>query len=44
MSILGLNSGYTVKYNPLASVLLGFALGNSFRQRGIFDQMTLVLS
>ena len=35
MSVLGLNSGYTVKYNPLSSgVPLGFALGNSFRQKG----------
>ena len=39
MSVLGLNSGYTVKYTPLPSgVPWGFALGNSFRQRGIFDQ------
>ena len=32
MSVLGLDSGYKVKYNPLLSgVPPGFALGNSFR-------------
>ena len=32
MSVLGLNSGYPVKHNPLPSgVSPGFALGNSFR-------------
>ena len=45
MSVLGLNLGYTVKYNPLPlGVCLGFALGNSFRQRVIFDRISLVLS
>ena len=45
MSVLGLNSGYTVKYNPLSSgVPLGFALGHSFRQMVIFDSISLVLS
>ena len=34
MSVVGLDSGCTVKYNPLpAEVPLDFALGNSFRQR-----------
>ena len=34
MSVLGLDLGYAVKYNPLPlGVPLGFALGNSFRQR-----------
>ena len=34
MSVIGLDSGYTVKYNHLPSgVPSGFALGNSFRQR-----------
>ena len=34
MSILGLNSGYMVKHNPLSlGGPPGFALGNSFRQR-----------
>ena len=34
LSVLGLNTGYTVKYTPLPSgVPLGLALGNSFRQR-----------
>ena len=33
MSVLGLDSGYTVKENPLSSgVPSGFPLGNSFRQ------------
>ena len=37
MSVLGLNSGYTVRYNPLPSgVPSGFALGNSFRQLGLY--------
>ena len=45
MSLLGLDSGYTVKYNPLPSgVPLGFALRNSFRRRVIFDRISLVLS
>ena len=36
MSVLGLDSGYTVKYtHPLSGVPSGFALGNSFRRRGI---------
>ena len=34
MSVLGLDSGYTVKYNPFPPrVPSGLALGNSFRQR-----------
>ena len=45
MSVLGLDSGYTVKYNPLPSgVPSGFALGNSFRPRVIFDRVSFVLS
>ena len=45
MSALGLNLGYTVKYNPLPSgVPSGFALGNSFRPRVIFDRISLVSS
>ena len=33
MSVLGLDFGYTVKYNPLPSEgPLGFTLWNSFRQ------------
>ena len=38
-------SGYTVKNNPSPSgVPSGFALGNSFRQRVIFDLISLVSS
>ena len=45
MSVLGLDLGYTVKYNPLPSgAPFGFAFGNSFRQRDIFDIISLVLS
>ena len=45
MSVLGLDSGYTVKYNPLPSgVPSGFALGNSFSQNVIFDRISLVSS
>ena len=45
MSVLGLDSGYTVKYNPLPSgAPSGFALGNSFRQRVIFDRISFVSS
>ena len=45
VSVLGLDSGYTVKYNPLPSgVPSGFALRNSFRQRVIFDRISLVSS
>ena len=45
MSVLGLDLGFTVKYNPLPSgVPSGFALGNSFRQRVIFDSISLVSS
>ena len=45
LSMLGLDLGYTVKYNPLPSgVPLGFALGNSFRHRVIFDRISLVSS
>ena len=37
--------GYTIKYNPLPSgVPSGFALRNSFRQRVIFDRISLVSS
>ena len=44
MSVLGQDLGYTVKYNPLPSrVPSGFALGNSFRQKVIFDRISLVL-
>ena len=44
MSVLGLDSGYTVKYNPLPSgVPSGFAIGNSFRQKVIFDRISLCL-
>ena len=43
MAVLGLDLGYTVKYNPLPSgVPSGFALGNSLRQRVIFDRTSLV--
>ena len=42
---LGLDLGYTVKYNPLSSgVPSGEARGNSFGQRVIFDRISLVLS
>ena len=34
MSVLGLDAGYMVKYNP-SGVPSGFALKNSFRQRVI---------
>ena len=45
MSVLGLDSGYTVKNTPMPSgVPLGFALGNSFRQSGIFDRISLLSS
>jgi hypothetical protein len=38
-------SGYTVKDTPSPSgVSSGFALLNSFRQRGIFDRVSLLLS
>ena len=43
--LLGLDSGYKVKYTLLSSgVPSGFALGNYFRQRGIFDCMSLLSS
>ena len=45
MSVLGLDSGYTVKYTPSPSgVPQGFALGNSFSRRGIFDHISLLSS
>ena len=45
MVVLGLNLGYTVKYNPLPfGVSSGFALWDSFRQRVIFDRISLVSS
>ena len=45
MYVLGLDSGYMVKYNPLPSgAPSGFALGNFFRQRVIFDRISLVSS
>ena len=45
LSVLGLDSGYTVKHTPSPSgVPLGFALRHSFRQRGIFDRISLLLS
>ena len=45
MSVLGLNLEYTVKHSPLPSGgLLSFALGNSFKQRAIFDLIGLLLS
>ena len=45
MSVLGLYSGYTAKYDPLPlGVSSGFALGNSFRKRVIFDPVSLVSS
>ena len=44
MAVLGLDSGCTVKNNPLASgAPSGFALGNTFRKRVIFDRISLVL-
>ena len=40
MSVLELDSGYTVKYRPLPEgVPSGFAPRNSFRQMGIFDRI-----
>ena len=45
VSVFGRDKGYTVKYSPLPSgVPSGFALGNSFRQRVIFDRISLVSS
>ena len=45
MSVLGLDSGYRVKYNPLLSGgPSSFALRNSFRQSVIFDRISLVSS
>ena len=45
MSVLRLDLVYVVKYNPLPSgVPSGFALGNSFMQRVIFDRISLVSS
>ena len=41
MSVFGLDLGYTVNNNPLPSgVSSGFAIGNSFRQRVIFDRIS----
>ena len=45
VSVLGLDSGYTVKYTPTSEeVPSGFTLGNSFRRRGIFDRISQVES
>ena len=45
LSVLGQDDEYTVINTPSPSgVPSGFALGNSFRQRGIFDSISLVLS
>ena len=42
ISILRLNLGYMVKYNPLPSgVCLGFALVNSLK-RAIFDRVSII--
>ena len=43
MSVLGLDSGYTVKYTPPPSgIPSAVALGSSFMQRVIFDRISLV--
>ena len=45
LSVLGLDSGCTVKYSPSPSgVPSGFALGNSLGRRAIFHRTSLVLS
>ena len=45
VSVFGQEVGYTLKYTPSPSgVPLGFALRNSFRQRGIFDSISRVES
>ena len=45
LSVLGLNSGYTVEYSPSPSgVPSGFALGNSLGRRAIFDRISLLSS
>ena len=45
LPVLGLNSGYTVKYSPPPSgVPSDFALKNSLRCRAIFDRIYLVSS
>ena len=45
VSVLGRDEGYTVKYNPLPEgVPEGKARGNSFRQRVLFDCISLVSS
>ena len=45
VSVLGRDKEYTVKYKPLREgVPFGFALGNSFRQRVIFDRISFVSS
>ena len=39
LSVLGLGSGYMVKYSPLPlGASSGFVLRNSLRQRAIFDR------
>ena len=41
LSVLGIDSGYAVKYTPSPSgVPSAFALENSFRRRGIFDRVS----
>ena len=40
LSVLGLDSEYTVEYTP-SVVPSGFVLRNAFRQRGIFDRISL---
>ena len=45
LSVLGLDSGCTVKYSPSPSgVPSGFALGNSLGRRAIFHRTSLVSS
>ena len=45
LPVLGLDSGYTVKYSPWPlKVPSGFAFENSLRGRAIFDRIPLVLS
>ena len=45
MFVWGLNLGFTVKYKPLPpEFLLGFGFGTSYRQRVVFDCISLVSS
>ena len=45
LPVLGLNSGYKVKYSPPPlGVPSGFSLWNSLRRRAIFDRISLVSS